>query len=70
MNNDQSAEAQTLSETTESKPSDDKFADSKIDEDPRTADTTRTGVGASDLNADVATINTDSPEAVPGVRRG
>ena len=54
----------------ESKPRDDRFADPKTDEDPRTADHGRTSVGASDLNADVATIDTESPEAVPGVRRG
>jgi hypothetical protein len=43
-----------------------RYADPQADEDPRTADRGRTSVGATDLNADNATV----PEDAPGVRRG
>ena len=69
-NNEKTAVEEIAKNIGESSPSDDRFADPATDEDPRTADTTRTGVGASDLNADLATIDTESPDAVPGVRRG
>lgn len=51
-------------------PRDDRYADPEADEDPRTSDEGVTSVGATDLNADAATVDTSSPESVPGVRRG
>lgn len=45
---------------------DEHFADNQTDADPRTSNTTRTGVGASDTNADNALI----PADVPSVRSG
>lgn len=51
-------------------PNENRFADPAGDADPRTSDEGVTSVGATDLNADTATINQDSPDAVPGVRRG
>ncbi len=70
MSNEKTAAEEIAENSGESKPRDDRFADPSTDEDPRTSDHGRTSVGASDLNADLATIDTDSPEAVPGVRRG
>jgi hypothetical protein len=70
MNNEKTAAEEIKEHRGESVPRDDRFADPTTDEDPRTSDHGRTSVGASDLNADDATINTESPEAVPGVRRG
>lgn len=70
MNDEKTPAEQTESETAPSEPRDDRYADPKTDEDPRTATHGRLSVGASDLNADDATIDTESPEAVPGVRRG
>jgi hypothetical protein len=70
MNKENSAAEEIKENSGESRPRDDRFADPKTDEDPRTADHGRTSVGASDLNADAATVDTGAPEDVPGVRRG
>jgi hypothetical protein len=43
---------------------DERFADNQTDADPRISQTSRTGAGAYDTNADNATI----PADVPGVR--
>ena len=70
MNTEKTAEEELQENHAPSRPRDDRFADPQTDEDPRTSDHGRTSVGASDLNADEATIDTESPEAVPGVRHG
>jgi len=51
-----------------SDPRDNTFADPKTDADPRTSNVGMTSIGASDLNADTATQDKQSPDAVPGVR--
>jgi len=71
MNNEKnSINEEAATESNASRPRDDRFADPSTDADPRTSDEGVTSVGASDLNADDTTQNSDSPEAVPGVRRG
>ena len=65
-----SVNTQLESDSKNSEPSDDRFADPQTDADPRTSDTGMTSIGASDLNADTATQNKESSDAVPGVRSG
>ena len=48
------------------KKNDEHFADNQTDADPRTSNTSRTGVGAYDINADNALV----PADVPSVRSG
>ena len=64
-----SVNTQLDSNSKTSRPSDDRFADPQTDADPRTSDEGMTSVGAVDLNADTATQDKISEDAVPGVRR-
>lgn len=59
---DQSSTPQTGDEHI-GKPSDDRFADTRTDADPRTSDEGMTSVGGYDINAD------SLPDETPSVRR-